>query len=213
MPFGLKNVGATHQRDATTLFHYMMHRDVEVYVDDMIVKSRDRENHLATLQRFFERIRRFKLRLNPKKYTFGVTSRKLLGHIVSERGIEVDPEKIRAILDMPTPRTEKEIRGFLGRLQYVNHFITKLTDICEPIFHLLRKNQPIIWNDDCQRAFEKIKECFLSPPVLVPPIPGRHFLLYLLVSDMVLGCMLAQLDDSRKERAIYYLSKRMLEYE
>ncbi|RVX20921.1 Retrovirus-related Pol polyprotein from transposon 17.6 [Vitis vinifera] len=86
MPFGLKNAGATYQRAATTLFHDMMHRDVE-----------------------------FKLRLNPKKCTFGVTSGKLLGHIVSERGIEVDPEKIRAILDMPAPRTEREIRGFLGR--------------------------------------------------------------------------------------------------
>ena len=213
MPFGLKNAGATYQRAATTLFHDMMHRDVEVYVDDMTVKSRDRADHLAALQSFFERIRQFRLKLNPKKCTFGVTSGKLLGHIVSERGIEVDPEKIKAILDMPAPRNEKEIRGFLGTLQYISHFIARLIDICEPIFHLLRKNQPTVWNNDCQCAFEKIKECLLSPPVLVPPTPGRPLLLYLSVSDMDLGCMLAQLDDSGKERAIYYLSKRMLEYE
>ena len=212
MPFGLKNAGATYQRAATTLFHDMVHKDVKVYVDDMIVKSQGRANHLAALQRFFERIRQFRLRLNPKKCTFGVTSRKLLGHIVSERGIEVDPEKTKAILDMPAPRTEKEIRGFLGRLQYISRFIARLTDICEPIFRLLRKNQPTIWNDDCQRAFEKIKEYLLSSPVLVPPTPGRPLLLYLLVSDIALGCMLAQLDDSGKERAIYYLSKRMMEY-
>ena len=112
MPFGLKNAEATYQRAASTLFHDMMHKDVEVYVDDMIVKSRDRADHLAALQRFFERIKRFRLRLNPKKCTFGVNSGKLLGHIVSERGIEVDHEKIRAILDMPAPRTEREIRGF-----------------------------------------------------------------------------------------------------
>ncbi|RVW71788.1 Retrovirus-related Pol polyprotein from transposon 17.6 [Vitis vinifera] len=161
MPFGLKNAGATYQRAATTLFHDMMHRDVEVYVDDMIVKSRDRADHLAALQRFFERIRQFRLRLNPKKCTFGVTSGKLLGHIVSER----------------------------GRLQYISRFIARLTDICEPIFRLLRKNQPTVWNDDCQRAFERIKECLLSPPVLVPPTPGRPLLLYLSVSDMALGCM------------------------
>ena len=108
MPFGFKNAGATYQRAATTLFHDMMHRDVEEYVDDMIVKSRDRADHLAALQRFFERIRCFRLRLNPKKCTFRVTSKKLLGHIVSEQGIEFDPEKIRAILDMPSPRTERE---------------------------------------------------------------------------------------------------------
>ena len=100
---------------------------------------------------------------------------------------------------MPTSRTEKEIRGFLGRLQYINRFITKLTNICEPIFHLLKKNQPTIWNDDCQRAFKKIKECLLSPQVLVPPIPGHPLLLYLSVSNMALGCMLAQLDDLGKE--------------
>ena len=114
---------------------------------------------------------------------------------------------------MPAPRTEREIRGFLSRLLYISHFIARLTDICEPIFRLLRKNQPTVWNDDCQHAFKKIKECLLSPPVLVPPTPERPLLLYLLDSDMALGCMLAQLDDSGKERAIYYLSKRMLEYE
>ncbi|RVW15495.1 Transposon Ty3-I Gag-Pol polyprotein [Vitis vinifera] len=148
MPFGLKNARATYQRAATTLFHGMMHRDVE-------------------------RIRQFGLRLNPKKCTFGVTSGELLGYMVSERGIEVDLDKIRAILDMPTPRTERE----------------------------------------CQRAFERIREYLLSPPVLVPPTPGRPLLLYLSVSDVALGCMLAQLDDSGKDRAIYYLSKRMLDYE
>ena len=85
-------------------------------MDDMIIKSRGRADHLAALERFFERIRRFRLRLNPRKCTFGVTSGKLLGHIVNECGIEVDPENIRAILDMLTPRTKKDIRGFLCRL-------------------------------------------------------------------------------------------------
>ncbi|RVW25856.1 Retrovirus-related Pol polyprotein from transposon 412 [Vitis vinifera] len=170
-------------------------------------------DHLKALERFFERIRKFRLRLNPKKCTFGVTSGKLLGHMVSERGIEVDPDKIKATLDMPASKTEKEIRGFLDRLQYISRFIARLTDVCEPIFHLLRKNQSTVWNDDCQLAFEKIKGYLLSPPVLVPPTPGRPLLIYLSVSDMALGCMLAQIDDSGKERAIYYLSKRMLEYE
>ncbi|RVW84878.1 Retrovirus-related Pol polyprotein from transposon opus [Vitis vinifera] len=181
MPFGLKNVGATYQRAATALFHDMMHRDVEVYVDDMIVKSRGRSDHLAALE--------------------------------SERGIEVDPDKIRAILDMPAPRTEREVKGFLGRLQYISRFIARLTDICEPIFRLLRKSQPTVWDDQCQRAFERIREYLLSPPVLAPPTPGRPLLLYLSVLNVALGCMLAQLDDSGKDRAIYYLSKRMLDYE
>ena len=119
MPFRLKNVGATYERATTTLFHDMMHKDVKVYVDDMIVKARDRADHLVALHALFERIKRIKLRLNPKKCTFRVTSGKFLGHVVSERGIEVDLEKIRA-KDMPTPRTMREIKGLLGRLYSIS---------------------------------------------------------------------------------------------
>ncbi|RVW86214.1 hypothetical protein CK203_046126 [Vitis vinifera] len=97
MPFGLNYAGATYQRTTITLFHDMMHQDVK-----------------------------FRLRLNPKKYTFGVTFGKLLGYMVSERGIEEDPDKIRVILDMSAPRTEREIRGFLGRLQYISRFIKSI---------------------------------------------------------------------------------------
>ena len=133
--------------------------------------------------------------------------------MVSERGIEVHPNKIRVILDMLMPKTEKEARGFLGRFQYINHFIARLTNICDPIFRFLRKNKPIVWNDDCQHVFERIKEYLIFPPIFVPPIPGRPLILYLSVSNIALECKLAQLDDSGKEQAIYYLSKRMLEYE
>ncbi|RVW70315.1 Pol polyprotein [Vitis vinifera] len=99
--------------------------------------------------------------------------------MVNERGIEVDQDKIRAILAMPAPRTEREVRGFLGRLQYISRFIARLIDIYEPLFRLLRKSQPIVWDDQCQRAFERIREYLLSPPFLAPPIPGRPLLLYL----------------------------------
>ena len=150
MPFGLKNAGATYQRAATTLFHDMMHKDIEFYVDDMIVKSCDKADHWAALELFFQRIKSFRLRLNPKKCTFGVTFRKLLGYMIHERGIGVDPDRIRAILDMPQPWIETEIRGFLGRLQYISGFIARLIDICEPNFLLLRKKQPKVWDDQCQ---------------------------------------------------------------
>ena len=109
MPFGLKNVGATYQHAATTLLHDLIHKEVEVYVDDMIIKSRDCEGHILALQKFFERIHFYKLRLNSNKCTFGMTSEKLLGFIVSQRGIKVDPKKIKAIVEMKPPRTEKEI--------------------------------------------------------------------------------------------------------
>ena len=109
MPFGLKNAGATYQRATTALFHDMMHKEVEVYVDDMMVKSEIREGHFEALDKFLARLEKYNLRLNPKKCIFGVTSGKLLGHIVSERGIEVDPDKIKAIQEMPMPNTEKDV--------------------------------------------------------------------------------------------------------
>ena len=111
MPFGLKNVGATYQRAATTLLHDLIHKEVEVYVNDMIVKSKDPKGHISTLRKFFERIRFYKLRLNPKKCAFRVTSGKLLGFMVSQRGIEVDLDKIKAIVEIKPPRTDPGIFG------------------------------------------------------------------------------------------------------
>ena len=135
----------------------------------MIVKSRGREGHIANLRKLLERIKEYRLRLNPQKCTFRVTAKKLLGFLVSDRGIEVNPSKIKAILEKPPPRSEKEIRVFLGRLQYISRFIAKLTSTCEPIFKLLRKNEPHTWNDKCQKAFEFIKEYLLHLHILVPP--------------------------------------------
>jgi len=209
MSFGLKNAGATYQRTMVTLFHDMMHKEIEVYVDDMIAKSASEEEHLVNLKKLFERLRKYKLRLNPSKYTFGVRSGKLLGFIVSQRGIEVDPDKVRAILEMPHPVMEKEVRDFLGRLNYIARFIFQLTSTCEPIFKLLRKNQAVKWNEDCQIAFDKIKQYLREPPILRPPVPGRPLILYLTILDGSMGCVLGQQDETgKKEYAIYYLSKK-----
>ena len=103
--------------------------------------------------------------------TFGVTFGKLLGFMVSQKGIEVDPEKINSIVEMKPSRTEKKIRGFLGRVWYISRFIAQLTMTCEPIFRLLKKEVPIVWNEQCQEAFEKIKNYLMKPPILVPPVP------------------------------------------
>ena len=144
MPFGLKNASATYQRVAITLLHDLIHKEVEAYVDDMIVKSKDREGHIKALRKFFERIQFYKLRLNPKKCTFGVTFGKLLGFMVSQGGIEVDPDKIKTIVEMKPPRTEKGIRRFLGRRQYISRFIAQLTMTCESFVRLLKKEVPTV---------------------------------------------------------------------
>jgi hypothetical protein len=116
MPLGLKNAGATYQRAMVTLFHDMMHEEIEVYVDDMIAKSKEGDDHVKVLRKLFERLRKYELKLNPAKCSFGVKSDKLLGFVVNSKGIEVDPDKEKAIQSMATSKTKKEVRGFLGRL-------------------------------------------------------------------------------------------------
>ena len=148
--------------------------------------------------------------MNPKKCVFGVTSGKLLGHIVSQKGIEIDPDKVKAIREMSTPKTEKEVRGFIGRLQYISRFIAKLTAICEPIFKLLKKDQPVVWDDKCQQAFDAIKGYLMNPPVLQPPKPKKPLILYLVIEKGAIGAMLAQEGEGRVKHAVYYLSKKLL---
>ena len=138
----------------------------------------------------------------------------ILGFIVSQRGIEVDPDKVRAIREMPAPQTEKQVRGFLRRLNYISSFISHMTTTRGPIFKLLRKNQPVVWNDECQEAFDSIKEYLLEPPILVPPVEGRPLIMYLSVLDDSVGCVLGQQDETgKKEHAIYYLSKKFTDCE
>ena len=108
-------------------------------MDDMIVKSKEREGHYTALKKFFKWIREYRLRLNLQKCHFGVTTGKMLGFLITQTGIEVDPSKIKAILEMPPPRTEKEVRGFLCKVQFIGGFIAKLTLTSEPLLGLLKK--------------------------------------------------------------------------
>ncbi|PKI41723.1 hypothetical protein CRG98_037879, partial [Punica granatum] len=117
MPLGLKNAEATYQRAIITLFHDMMHKEIEVYVDDMIAKSKEGEDHLVNLKRLFDRLKKYKLKLNPTKCTFGAKSGKLLGFVVSERGIEVDPDKVKAISELRQPSTARELTEY--HIEYV----------------------------------------------------------------------------------------------
>ena len=116
---------------------------------------------------------------------------KVVRDIVSERGIEVDPDKIKAIQEMPVPKIEKDVWGFIGKLQYISRFIAKLTTIYDPIFKLLRKNQLVEWNEECQKAFDKIKEYLTTLPLLKLPRQGKHLILYLALKENAMGVMLA----------------------
>ncbi|XP_070026300.1 uncharacterized mitochondrial protein AtMg00860-like [Nicotiana sylvestris] len=160
--------------------------------DDVIIKSKKQSDHVKDLRKFFQSLCRYNFKLNPMKCAFGVPFRKLLGFVVSRRGIELDPSMIKAIQELPPPKNKTEVMSLLGRLNYISRFIAQLTTTCEPIFKLLKKNVAVKWTDECQEAFDKIKRYLSNPPVLVPPELERPLILYLTVSDNSFSCVLGQ---------------------
>ena len=119
MSFGLKNIGATYQRTMMAIFFDMMHHELEDYVDDIAVKLKRREDHVQILRKVFERCRTFKLRMNPLKCAFGVSSGKFLTFLVHSKWIDMDPAKATAIVTMKPPTMVKELKSFLGKVSYI----------------------------------------------------------------------------------------------
>ena len=180
MPFGLKNAGATYQRLMNKMFTHQIGRNVQVYVDDMLVKSLCENNHLDDFQETFDTLRSYNMKLNPSKCVFGVTNGKFLGFTVSQRGIEVNPEKVQAIIELRSPKTVKEVQSLNGKIAALNRFVSKAMNKCLPFFRTLRKS--FEWTDECQRAFEDLKKYLSSPLLLSPSKPGEELYLYIAVS-------------------------------
>ncbi|KAM6555169.1 hypothetical protein CsatB_015931 [Cannabis sativa] len=140
MPFGLKNAGATYQRLVNRMFKEQIGRNMEVYVDDMLVKSKKAQGHIEDLKECFEILRQYRMKLNPLKCSFGVSSGKFLGFIVNSRGIEANPEKIKALIDMKSPTKVKDVQSLTGRIAALSRFVSKSTDKCVPFFNILREH-------------------------------------------------------------------------
>jgi hypothetical protein len=177
MPFGLKNAGATYQRLVNKMFRDKIRRNIEVYVDNMLVKSIRAVGHIADLRETFETLRSHKMKLNLAKCAFGVSSRKFLGFMVSQRGIEANPEKVSSVLGMQSPQTTKQLQQLTGRIAALNRFISRSTDKCLPFFKILKK--AFEWNSECEEAFGKLKEHLTSPPLLSRSDEGEIHYLYL----------------------------------
>ena len=160
MSFGLKNAGATYQRLMNKMFTHQIGRNVQVYVDDMLVKSLRKNDHLNELQETFDTLRSYNMKLNPSKCVFEVTAGKFLGFMVSQRSIEVNPEKVSAIMELEPLRTVKEVQSLNGKIAALNRFVSKETERCLPFFRTLRKS--FEWTDECQKAFEDLKKYLSS---------------------------------------------------
>ena len=146
--------------------------------------------------------------LNPAKCAFGVGSGKFLGLMVSKRGIEANPDKIKAILDMEAPTSLKEVQKLTGRLAALGRFISKSGEKCLPFFKALKKVKDFIWTDESQKAFEDLKRYMVEPPLLAKPNEEKVLYLYLDVSDKAISMVLVN-EEEKIQKPVYYVSKTL----
>ncbi|XXG88875.1 hypothetical protein AAC387_Pa12g1022 [Persea americana] len=195
MPFGLKNAGATYQRLVTKMFQAQLGKTVEVYIDDMVVKSRESQDHLADLRQTFSILRQFQLKINASKCAFSVGSGKFLGSLVTRKGIEANPDQIMAIQELQSPTSTKQVQRLTGMAAALNCFINRASDKCMPFFQLLHKGSKFQWTPDCDQALQQLKRYLSSPPLLSTPTHGEALYLYLAISDHTVSSVLIREED------------------
>ena len=149
---------------------------MEVYIDDMLVKSVKAELHVAHRAKSFQALKNYNMKLNPTKCAFGVSTEKFLGFIINSRGIEENPDKIKAVLDMQPPSNTKEIQCLTGRIAVLSRFISRSNDKCQPFIQVLKK--AFHWDAQCEEAFSGLKTYLSSPPVLVSPSEGELLIIW-----------------------------------
>ena len=193
MPFGLKNAEATYQKLMNKMFTHQIGKNVQVYVDNMLVKSLREDDHLGDLQETFDTLWTHNMKLNLSKCEFGVTAGKFLEFMDSYRGIEVNSEKVRVIMELSPPKTVKEVQSLNGKIAVLNRFVLRATDKCLPFFHTLKKS--FEWMNECQQAFENLKVYLSSPPLLSPSRPGEELYLYLAISQVIVSTALVRKED------------------
>ena len=208
MTFGLKNVGATYQRAMNLIFHDLIGVIMKVYIDDIVIKSAAHKSHLADLRLTFERMRRYGLKMNPLKCAFGVSTRKFLGFIIHDKGIEVDPKRIEKIKNVQAPTCKRDLQKFLGKVNCLRRFIANLSEKIIPFTPILKlkDESEFTWGAKQQEAFENIKEYLSTLPVLRAPRRGVPFKLYIAVEEKEIRAVLTQ-EDEGKEYVIAYLGR------
>ncbi|KAG7579216.1 Reverse transcriptase domain [Arabidopsis thaliana x Arabidopsis arenosa] len=203
---------ATYQRLVNKMFHEHLGKTMEVYIDDMLVKSLRKEDHIKHLEECFEILNRYQMKLNPAKCTFGVPSGEFLGYIVTKRGIEANPNQINAFLNMPSPKNFKEVQRLTGRIAALNRFISRSTDKSLPFYQILKGNKGFLWDEKCEEAFGQLKAYLTTPPVLSKPEVDEKLYLYVSVSKHAVSGVLVR-EDRGEQKPIYYISKSMTDPE
>ena len=212
MPFGLKNAGATYQRCMQACLKDQIGRNVQVYVDDIVIKTKLEDDLLEDLKETFASLQRYKIKLNPTKCVFGVPSGQLLGYLVSARGIEANPEKIQAILTMAAPTNLKGVQQLTGRIAALSRFIGRLGDKGLPFYRLMKKTEKFQWTEEAQIAFMDLKRILSTPPILAAPQEEEPMWLYIAATNQVVSTVLVVEREEegrvhKVQRPVYYVSE------
>jgi ribonuclease HI len=216
MSFALKNAGTTYQRAIQMCFADQLHQNVEAYMDDVVIKTRNPDDLIADLEEMFSSLRRFRWKLNPTKCVFGVPSGKFLGFIISTREIEANPVKITAITDMGASVTIKDVQKLTGCMAALNRFISQLGERGLPFFKLLKYQDKFQWTEEAERALQDLKHHLQSPPVLTAPLPGEDLLLYIAATTHVVSSAVV-VERSEEghafgvQRPVYFISEVLSE--
>ena len=197
MPFGLKNAKAIYQR-LTKIFRPLIGRTMEVYIDDILVKTKEGLDHTKHLQENFKLLRMNGMKLNPLKCAFKVNSSKFLGFMVTQRGIEANPIQLRAIMASHTPTTRKEAQQLTSRLAALGRFISRFTDRLKPFVTTLKGAMQIEWDKEYDQAFIVIKQYLTELPILASPKKGETLYLYIVVYDVSVSTALFKEGEHRQ---------------
>jgi hypothetical protein len=205
MPYGLKNALPTLVRAMSKTFGDLIRDKVEEYVDDIMVKTKRGSTLVEDLTLVFDKLWATRTKLNPNKCVFSVSAGKLLGFLVSHRGIEANPEKIKVIEAMRPPARIKDIQKLTGSLAALSRFISRLAERALPFFKMLRKSDPFSWTKEAEQAFEELKQHLVSLPILVAPEPGESLYLYIAAAAEAVSMVLVV--ESEREMCPWAISK------
>lgn len=209
MPFGLKNAPSTFQRLMETVLGELRGKNCFVYIDDIIVYSPSVTQHFLDLQAVFQKLQDAGLTINLRKSKFCLHEVTFLGHLVNIQGISADPSKVEAIRTYPVPRNLKEVQRFLGLAGWYHRFVSNFSRIAEPLNSLKKKGRTFQWTLQCQQAFEQLKTCLMTPPILGHPNLEHPFMVYTDASEIGLGAVLTQKRRQGIEEVIAYASRTL----
>nr|XP_025628821.1 uncharacterized protein LOC112722056 [Arachis hypogaea] len=208
MPFSLKNTGATYWRLINKIFNELIGKTVEVYVDDILAKTARPDDLLSDLGSVFASLRQHGMRLNPLKCAFAMEAEKFLGFMITQRGVEANPEKFQVILQMKSLGCIKDVQRLAGRLMALSHFLGASATKALPFFNLMKKGIAFEWTPSCEEAFNHFKEILATPPVLGKPKAGEPLYLYLAVTEEALAAVLVR-EEGKAQQPIYFVSRAL----